>query len=174
MGLFSFVWRQIALLSKWRPDLYGRDMMVICRGGAEWAWECSDFPRNSDFFLSKFMVNEIDANPLRSQNALLGGGGGVTLGCIHQNLLANWLDPATPTLFNGSRAPKSFWHKDICTRFTGNWFIHTGMRVFRLSSNFLTDKTPSPPPPPPSVTGLVFGTWIFSAFLVSGHSHALV
>ena len=36
MGLFSFVWRQIALLSKWRPDLYGRDMMVICRGGAEW------------------------------------------------------------------------------------------------------------------------------------------
>ena len=38
MRLFSFVWRQIALFPKWRPDLYGRDMMVICRGGTEWRY----------------------------------------------------------------------------------------------------------------------------------------
>ena len=41
--------------------------------------ECSDFPRNSDFFSSKFIVNEIDANPVRSQNALWGGGGNTRL-----------------------------------------------------------------------------------------------
>ena len=34
MGLFSCVWRQIALFPKWRPDLYGWDMMSICWGGA--------------------------------------------------------------------------------------------------------------------------------------------
>ena len=40
--------------------------------------ECSAFPLNSHFFLSKFMVNEINADPLRSHNAW--GGGGVKLG----------------------------------------------------------------------------------------------
>ena len=78
---------------------------------------------------------------------IMRGGGGGGGGWIHQNLLANWLDPATPALFIGSRAQKSFWHEGICTRFTGNWFI--------LAKLYLT--------------GLVLGTWIFCDFFVSSH-----